>query len=160
MRKSHDQRSQSLVKTVLVLFVELPMIGDTDLANLEKVELDRLRRLSGQLDEDERVGLDVRDQLFLLLKNVLEVLDIVFRVLLLLELLDEFVLAEVNQALEILQKHLLRQKHFDGLGENTDGLDGRNELDVVVRIIENLLKLLHDLPKNVFVNSFIDGQAI
>jgi len=71
----------------------------------------------------------------LFLQNILEVLDIVFRVLLLLELFDEFVLAQVDQAFEILQKHLLGQKHLDGLGENTDSLDGRNELDVVVRII-------------------------
>lgn len=69
------------------------------------------------------------------LKNVLEVLDIVFRVLLFFEFFDEFVLAQVNQAFEILQKHLFGQKHFDSLGENTDGLDGRNQLDVVVRII-------------------------
>jgi hypothetical protein len=40
MRKGHDQRSQSFVKAMLVLFVQLTMVGDTDLTNLEKVELD------------------------------------------------------------------------------------------------------------------------
>jgi len=40
MGKSHDQRGQSFVEAMLVLFVQLSMIGDTDLTNLEEVELD------------------------------------------------------------------------------------------------------------------------
>lgn len=64
------------------------MVADSYRANAKEVVLHFLGWLLSKLNEDERVGLDVGDELLLLLENQLEVLGVFLRVLLVFEFLD------------------------------------------------------------------------
>jgi len=61
-----------------------------------------LTRLSLQVPDDKGVRLDVGDELLLLLEDVLEVVKVALRILLVHELLDKLLLAQLCQPLQVL----------------------------------------------------------
>jgi hypothetical protein len=63
-----------------------------------------------EIAQDERIGLDEGYQLFLLFEDLLEVLIVVFGVLLLFELFNDFYLGDLNQTLEVLPELVLSHK--------------------------------------------------
>jgi hypothetical protein len=99
--QAHDEGDERLVETVPVLFKQLAMVADAYGANAKEMVLHLLCWLLGQLNQDEGVGLDVGDELLLLLEDVLEVLRIFLRILLVFEFFHEFLLAELYQLVKV-----------------------------------------------------------
>ena len=90
--KAHSELGERLVEAEAILVVQLAMVIDTNAPNLHEVLQEALRGLARQVANDERIGLDVSDQLLLLLQDVLEVVQIALRIGLVHELFDQTLL--------------------------------------------------------------------
>lgn len=53
--KTHDKRCEGVVKAMLVLFIQLPVVSNSDRAHFEKVSLDLFCWRLPKLEQDERV---------------------------------------------------------------------------------------------------------
>lgn len=109
---------------MLVLFIQLSVVANSDRAHFEKVSLDLFSGWLSELKQNEGVRFNVGNQLFLLLQDIFEVLHILVWALLLLKFFDQSALTQLNQSFEVVQEHLLTHEDFDCLREYADGFDG------------------------------------
>ena len=137
------------------------MVVHSDATDLHEVLQEALGGLPRQVANDERVGLDVRDQLLLLLEDVLEVMEVTVWVRLLHELPDESLLGQLSKLLDVVPQFLVAEDRLDRLGEDTDGPDRAQQLDIAVVIrLQDVVELLHDVSEHLDVHVLITLQAL
>ena len=77
------------------------MVVDTDTSNLHEMLQKALRWLRRQISNNERVRLNVGDELLLLFEDVLEVVEVTLRIRLVHKLPYETLLRQLSQLLNV-----------------------------------------------------------
>ena len=95
------------------------MIVYANATHSHKVQLKLFGWLLVQISDNERVRLDVRNQLFLLLQYVLEVVQVTFGLVLVHELLNQLLLRELGELLQVSPQFFISEYCLDRLGEDS-----------------------------------------